>query len=114
MTEFKIGTRVAFMYDGVTKEGTVREMYEDLGVVVVNVPKDKAFYKVSLSDATLIPEPNDPELKTEDEAILITPAEFKAITQDTINMLSDPDFKTALTLVSELLSYKIFGTTLTK
>lgn len=109
MREIKKGALVCFARDNAVKQGTIHHVYTEFDMVVVDVPKDKKFYKVSISDITVMSKPNDQELKNEEEAITLTPTEFKSITASYINELSDEKVKSMLAMFSELLSYKLFG-----
>ena len=108
MQEIKMGSIVCFTRDNVEKKGTVEKMYEDFDIVVVNVLEDKQFYKVSISDITVVSESNKQEQTPEEKTIIITQKEFKDLTLKYINTMSDNDIKTALTLFSDLLCYGLF------
>ena len=110
MQEIKSGSIVAFSRNNVVKQGTVLKVYEDFDIVIVNVPEDNAVYKVAVTDVTVMSEPKDQETTEPDEVITVTLSEFNSITQNLINSLSDNDVKLALTLFSDLLSDKLFGT----
>ena len=111
MKELSVGTRVAFVRDGVMEKGVVTHVYDELDTVLIQVSDIGIVYKVPLSDVEILSEPNDQDPKTEGEAILITPTEFENITCDLMELICDPSLKAVLTLFSETLYYKIFGTT---
>lgn len=107
MQEIKSGTVVCFARDNVVKRGTVQKVYNDFDIVTVKDQENNEVIKVPISDLTVMSDP--PGEEPNEKIITITPTEFKAIVQETFDMLSDPDIKKVLTLVGDLLSYKIFG-----
>lgn len=110
MKEIKVGDIVVFTRDNTVKNGKVQFIYPEIDLVVVAVPDDDRCYKVDISDVTLrFEQGGSAETTVNTKCVSITQTEFKELTDKYINLLSDNDIKTAITLFSELLCCGLFG-----
>ena len=90
MSKFTEGTRVLIIVDNQLKRGTIRYIYEDIGIATVAFD-DGEIGKVSIADLALSydeerrEEPKAPTEPVEKSEITITPDEFKKIASKIIS-----------------------------